>query len=70
MVEQALFPVEVSFETFIPGQQVEIIVPPLTGLKGELVETHGKNRFILRIDSLGVNFMLDIAADGIVYSND
>ena len=42
----------------------------LTGLKGELVKTHGKNRFILRIDSLGINFMLDISADGIVYSMD
>ena len=42
----------------------------LTGLKGELVKTHGNKRFILRIDSLGINFMLDIPADGIVYSKD
>jgi len=70
MVEQSLFPVEVSFENFISGRQVEIIVPPLTGLRGELVKTHGNNRFILRIGSLGINFMLDIPADGIVYSMD
>ncbi|NQU53288.1 MAG: UpxY family transcription antiterminator [Bacteroidetes bacterium] len=66
MVEQSLFPVEVSFENFISGQQVEIIVPPLTGLKGELVKTHGNNRFIIRIDSISINCMLDIPADGIV----
>jgi hypothetical protein len=41
-------------------------VPPLAGLRGELIKPHGKNRFILRIDSISMNFMVDIPDDGIV----
>jgi len=66
MADQLEFPVEVSFENFIPGKMAEIIVPPLAGLRGELIKPHGKDRFILRIDSISMNFMVDIPDDGIV----
>ncbi|MCF6359120.1 MAG: UpxY family transcription antiterminator [Draconibacterium sp.] len=66
IVEQTVFPVTVSFENFIPGQKAEIIAPPLTGITGILIKPHGKDRFIVRIDAISLNCMLDIHADDIV----
>ncbi len=66
IINQSEFPAEVSFENFELEQEVEIIASPLAGLKGNLVSPHGKDRFIIRIDSISINFMLDIPADEIV----
>ena len=66
MIDQTKFPIEVSFENFVSEQEVEIIASPLAGLKGNLVSPHGKDQFIFRIDSIGMNFILDIADDDII----
>ncbi len=63
MLNQSDFDVEVSFENFLPGQEVEVIRTPLMGLRGELAEVHGKNRFIVRVNSINTVFMLDVPAD-------
>lgn len=62
MLSQSDFDVEVSFENFKPGEQVEIIQSPLMGLRGELADVHGKNRFIVRLNSINTVFMLDVPA--------
>jgi len=62
MLSQSDFEVEVSFENFKPGEKVEIIETPLMGLRGELTEVHGKNRFIVRLNSINTIFMLDVPA--------
>ena len=62
MLNQIDFDIEVSFENFESGKKVEIIQTPLMGLRGELVETHGKNRFILRLNSIKTVFMADVPA--------
>jgi len=54
--------VEVSHETFVPGQKVEVIAGPLIGMRGELVETRGKHRFILRIEQIETVFSVEIPA--------
>jgi transcription antitermination factor NusG len=62
MLNQSDFEVEVSFENLKPGQLMEITYGPLLGLKGEMAEMHGKNRFIIRLNSINTVFMLDIPA--------
>jgi transcription antitermination factor NusG len=43
-----------------PGQQVEVILGALKGLRGELVKPTVKNRFLVRIDAINKNIMLNI----------
>jgi transcription antitermination factor NusG len=62
LLSQSDFEVEVSFENFKPGEQVEIIQTPLMGLRGELTDVHGNNRFIVRLNSINTIFMLDVPA--------
>jgi transcription antitermination factor NusG len=57
------FEVEVSFENFMPGEQVEIIQTSLMGLKGEAINVHGKSRFIVRLNNINTVFMLDVPAE-------
>jgi len=63
MLSQSDFEVEVSFENFTPGEEVEIIRTFLMGLRGELVNVHGKSRFIVRLNSINTVFMLDVPAE-------
>ncbi|HDR50769.1 MAG TPA: UpxY family transcription antiterminator [Mariniphaga anaerophila] len=63
VLSQSDFEVEVSFENFTPGEQVEIIQTPLMGLRGELADVHGKSRFIVRLNSINTVFMLDVPAE-------
>lgn len=59
---QSDFEVAVSFNKYHPGEKVEIIKSPLMGLQGELVKAHGKQRFILRLDSINTVFLADVPA--------
>lgn len=56
------FDVSVSHENFVPGKQVEIIEGALIGMQGELIESRGKNKFILRINQLETNFTIEVPA--------
>jgi len=62
MLHQYDFDVTVSKENFNPGEKVEIIAGPLIGLRGELVELKGKNRFKLRIDHINSSFLIEVTA--------
>ena len=63
LFNQSDFDVEVSFENFKPGEEVEITRTPLMGLRGELVDAHGKNRFIVRLNSINTVFMLNVPSE-------
>lgn len=52
--------VEVTFEKFLPGDNVEVINGSLIGLTGELVRIGSRNRVIVRIDRLDQNLILKI----------
>jgi transcription antitermination factor NusG len=67
LLRQSDFVVEVSFENYKPGREVEIIHPPFTGLKGELIEAHGKQRFLLRLDNINTSFLVDIPAESLTF---
>ncbi len=62
MTKQSDFEVNVSHDNFKPGQQVEVIEGPLVGLRGELVENRGKQRFILRFSQINSVFSVEIPA--------
>ncbi len=47
-------------ETFLVGDQVEILYGQLSGLKGKLIQYNGKNKVVLYIDALHVGFMVDV----------
>lgn len=62
MLKQYDFDVTVSTETFEPGKKVEVIEGPLMGLRGELIEARGKNKFTLRITQINSTFSVEIPA--------
>lgn len=63
MLRQTDIEINVSTDNFQPGEKVEIIKSPLLGLQGELVKAHGKQRFVLRINSINTVFYADVPAE-------
>ncbi len=52
--------VEMTDAVLEPGDQVEIIGGELTGISGELVEFKGKHRVLMRIDKVGLSFLIEV----------
>ncbi len=62
LLKQTQYPIDISFEKFVPGQKVMISAGPLTGLKGEVVSSRGKKKFVIKIEQLNCAFMVQIPA--------
>lgn len=62
MLSQNVFEITVSQENFEPGKKVEIIEGSMIGLRGELVESRGKNKFLLRLTQINSIFTVEIPA--------
>ena len=52
--------IEVTFDKFAQGDNVEVINGSLIGLTGELIRIGSKNRVVVRIDRLDQNLILKI----------
>lgn len=52
--------IEVSREHLKPGQNVEVTHGALKGLRGELLKTSKKHRFLVRIDTINQNLLVSI----------
>ena len=63
MLRQHDFEVVVTTENFEPGKKVEVIAGPLIGLRGELIEARGKNKFMLRFEQINSSFIVEVPAD-------
>lgn len=63
LLQQNEFDVEITHETFQIGKKVEILEGALMGLKGELCEIRGKNKFLLRIEQIDKSIMVEVPAD-------
>jgi transcription antitermination factor NusG len=63
MLKQYDFEVEVTTENFAPGKRVEVIEGPLIGLRGELIEARGKNKFIIRFSQINSIFSVEVPAN-------
>ncbi|WP_346857521.1 UpxY family transcription antiterminator [uncultured Draconibacterium sp.] len=62
LLKQYDFDVQVSHDNFIQGEKVEIVEGPLVGMRGELIDNRGKNKFLLRIEQLETSFLVEIPA--------
>ena len=67
MLKQNDFEVEVTQENFKPGKKVEIIEGAMVGLRGELIESRGKNKFILRLNQINNTIVVEIPAKQISF---
>lgn len=65
MLKQNDYEISVSHENFESGEEVEIIEGPMMGLRGELVETRRKKKFILRLNQINSIFTIEIPASHI-----
>nr|WP_319512555.1 UpxY family transcription antiterminator [uncultured Draconibacterium sp.] len=63
MLEQQDFDVNVTHDNFETGKRVEIMEGPLAGIKGELIESRGKNKFSLRIEQIDTAVTVEIPAN-------
>ncbi|WP_340112486.1 UpxY family transcription antiterminator [Maribellus mangrovi] len=63
LLQQNEFNVEITHESFEIGKKVEILEGALMGLKGELSEIRGKNKFLLRIEQIDKSIMVEVPAE-------
>lgn len=63
MIRQNDFEVEITHENFRPGKKVEIIQGALMGLQGELTEIRGKRKFLIRIEQIEQNFVVEVPVE-------
>jgi transcription antitermination factor NusG len=60
MLKQSDYEWEVTQETLVPGQIVEIIAGPFIGLEAELISLKGKKRLGVRIEQINNTIFIDI----------
>ena len=70
LTQQSDFEVTVTQENFKPGQKVEVISGPLVGIKGELIESRGKQRFVLRFEQINSYISVEIPASDLSHLPD
>ena len=63
LLRQNDFEVEITHENFEIGKKVEVVKGSLTGLTGELCETRGKYKFLMRIEQIGRFILVEIPAE-------
>jgi transcription antitermination factor NusG len=55
--------VDLTHDTLEKGEIVEVAGGPLKGIRGEIIQIKGKNRIVLRFDSLGTCIYTDVSLD-------
>ncbi len=55
--------VDLSQDNLEKGENVEVVAGPLKGIQGEIIQIKGKNRIVIRFDSLGTCVYTDIGLD-------
>ncbi len=63
LIRQNDFDVDITHENFKRGKKVEIIRGALLGLQGELIEIRGKHRFLIRIEQIEQNFVVEVPVE-------
>ena len=59
-------PFELTGEKLQPGEHVKINEGELKGLEGEIINIRGKNRLVIRIESVGYSLIVEMEADNIL----
>ncbi|HAQ19835.1 MAG TPA: antitermination protein NusG [Prolixibacteraceae bacterium] len=65
MLKQENINIEVTSETFAPGQMIEVISGPLIGLHGKLVRIKGKNKVAIELEQIGYSVLVEMMAENI-----
>jgi len=60
MLKQDDLDIEISHETFEPGQVVDVVAGPLIGLRGKLVRFKGKEKVAIELEELGYSALIEI----------
>ena len=55
--------IEATTEYLQSGDAVEIVAGNLIGIKGRLIDIKGKNKFVIQLDRLGFNLLLELPAN-------
>ncbi len=61
--------IEKTIKNFKSGQRVKVVDGPLKGLNGELVVHGRKKRFLVRIDHIAQNLLVNIPASLLIHEN-
>ena len=65
MLKQDNLNIEISHETFEPGQIVDVVAGPLIGLRGKLVRFKGKEKVAIELEQLGYSALVEIETQDI-----
>lgn len=65
LIRQDKIDVVVSKEKLKRGKKAEVLVGPLKGLKGEIIEVSGQYRILIRVESIGCCLYANISRDEI-----
>jgi len=69
MLKQDNLNIEITRETFEPGQMIEVIAGPLIGLQAKLVRIKGKDKAAVELEQLGYSALIEISLEDIKISN-
>jgi len=65
MLKQDNLDIEITRESFEPGQLIEVIAGPLIGLRGKLLRIKGKNKVAIELEQLGYSALIEILSEDI-----
>lgn len=65
MLKQDNLNIEITQETFEPGQMIEVVSGPLIGLRAKLVRIKGKEKVAIELEQLGYSALIEISAEDI-----
>lgn len=65
MLKQENLEIEITRESFAPGQMIEVTAGPLIGLRGKLVRIKGKSKVAIELEQLGYSALVEILANDI-----
>lgn len=68
MLKQDNLNIEITRETFEPGQMIEVVAGPLIGLQAKLVRIKGKEKAAVELEQLGYSALIEISMEDIKLS--
>ncbi|MBN2773089.1 MAG: hypothetical protein JXR31_02480, partial [Prolixibacteraceae bacterium] len=70
LVQQTEEEITLSYRNIKKGQKAEVIYGSLKGVKGEIVEIHGQDRILIRIESMNCSLSAKISKDEVRIINE
>jgi transcriptional antiterminator RfaH len=61
--------IEVSDNIIAPGKRIKMLAGPMAGYEGEIIEEKGKNKLLVRLDSIGKSLKIVIDKESFKLNN-